>query len=1127
MAYKFSTQGGYGIGASVFHYDALHPDRVDIPDAELLFRGHFARSGPDLILTGQDGQLHIVPSYFATEKHPDLVAPNGAHLSGDLVDLLAGSPTPGHYAQAQLTLPPDAIGKVEKVVGNVTVLRNGTAVTLHVGDAVHKSDVIETAANSSCGIAFPDGTALDVVAGTRMALNDYTYDVAGAPNNALFTLVEGTFAFVAGKVAHSGDGMKISTPVATMGIRGTVGLFKSEPTVVNSKLGHVWSVVLHEDIDGSHHLGRIAIIDQDPTSPAFGRVIYLLDSSEYIAYLEPQGSGLPPNVRLEPITSSRLFDHRHFYDDLNQIISAYNGANPPSGPNGGSGDNPNLLLPQQPNQENGGQPLPINFQSNSSGEGPNTTLESFSVPVQGGILPNSTPTTPAPLSTIFIWNSSGPSDWPTDPNWNTGSAPVSPIDQVIIQSGTVNYDLPGNTAVSALTVDPGAILDVTSGQLTTGSLVDDGTIVVEGDPPTLVIAGPATIGSTHSIEAVGTGSTVDFEDSTVDNQGIIAARQGGTVDLNEEAITNESGAQIEARDFHSLVDFIGANLDNFGAIIAKHGGSVLFEGGSIFNEAAAADQPGAKIVARGRGSEIDLISVDLINGGLVGAMHYGSMKFENVAVTNESGATIEAVDRGRVTFDVANKHGAMIVAADFGTVNFDADRVTNDHCSTIAATKGGLVDIAYSDVTNTHNSFIEATDGGTVIFNHAWVTNTADSTMEAKGHHSTVDLEHTVVMNDGGTIAAIGCDARVELIDATIVGGTLESRDGAIIENVGGTSTLDGITIADGTVIQANHGTDVDLKETITVDGTITFQGCGTFTLDGPGAKIIGDTGTLDNLGTIGGAGTIGSCDGALSLINDGIIDANICGQTLAIHTGETMTNLGTLEAVNGGRLLVDDPVTGGGTALVKGGTIDFAAAADISQITFNNGSGTAYGEVIFNDPNGLDVTVNDFAGTRSNLAHSDGIELTGTWTVESETVCGGNVTLELKNGCETAAFNFDDFNGRLQVTTVNGNTLITDPAVSTASSHPSVSIGGPGNDTFVFQPGTGPETVGNFTPQSDTIELDHFANMQHAQESMAAVTSDAHGDAVIELGHNDSVTIPGMTASFLQAHLQSLVHLH
>jgi hypothetical protein len=106
MAYKFSTEGGYGIGVSAFHYDALHADHVDIPDAELLFRGHFARSGPDLILTSQDGQRHIVPGYFATENHADLFAPNGAHLSADVVDLLAGSPTPGQYAQAHTAVPP-------------------------------------------------------------------------------------------------------------------------------------------------------------------------------------------------------------------------------------------------------------------------------------------------------------------------------------------------------------------------------------------------------------------------------------------------------------------------------------------------------------------------------------------------------------------------------------------------------------------------------------------------------------------------------------------------------------------------------------------------------------------------------------------------------------------------------------------------------------------------------------------------------------------------------------------------------------------------------------------------------------------------------------------------------------
>ena len=120
-----------------------------------------------------------------------------------------------------------------------------------------------------------------------MALNEYSYDPTGTSNAALFSLVQGTFAFVAGKVAHSG-GMKITTPVATMGIRGTVGVFKSEPTVVTANLGQVWSVFLHEDLDGSHHLGRIALIDQDPTSPTYGQDIYILDSSDYIAYLEPR-----------------------------------------------------------------------------------------------------------------------------------------------------------------------------------------------------------------------------------------------------------------------------------------------------------------------------------------------------------------------------------------------------------------------------------------------------------------------------------------------------------------------------------------------------------------------------------------------------------------------------------------------------------------------------------------------------------------------------------------------------------------------------------------------------------------------------------------------------------------------
>src|SRR5207248_1775864 len=55
-------------------------------------------------------------------------------------------------------------------------------------------------------------------------LNDMVYDPAGSSNKSLFTLVQGAVSFIAGQIAPTGD-MEIATPVAVIGIRGTVGLF--------------------------------------------------------------------------------------------------------------------------------------------------------------------------------------------------------------------------------------------------------------------------------------------------------------------------------------------------------------------------------------------------------------------------------------------------------------------------------------------------------------------------------------------------------------------------------------------------------------------------------------------------------------------------------------------------------------------------------------------------------------------------------------------------------------------------------------------------------------------------------------------------------------------------------------
>jgi len=100
-------------------------------------------------------------------------------------------------------------------------MRNGVAVELHSGDLVYQGDVIQTRSASTIGIGFVDGSAFNMTANARMVLNEMVYDPNGSNNSAFISLVQGSISFMAGQVAKTGD-MKVDTPVATMGIRGTI-----------------------------------------------------------------------------------------------------------------------------------------------------------------------------------------------------------------------------------------------------------------------------------------------------------------------------------------------------------------------------------------------------------------------------------------------------------------------------------------------------------------------------------------------------------------------------------------------------------------------------------------------------------------------------------------------------------------------------------------------------------------------------------------------------------------------------------------------------------------------------------------------------------------------------------------
>ena len=225
------------------HASHAPSDAIVVPDAQLLFGGEFKRTGVDLVLSG-DGRELVLHDYFKGEKHAPLASPDGAHLTGDLVNALAGqvqiAQAGGNAAAGQV------IGHVTKLAGTATAIRNGVSIILNNGDNVEKGDVVASGSDSTVGITFIDGTVFGLSSNARMVLNEMVYDPNGSNNSSLLSLVAGTITFVAGETAKHGD-MKVDTPVATMGIRGTAVLVEIDFSVPGATPDAKFQVLVEPD----------------------------------------------------------------------------------------------------------------------------------------------------------------------------------------------------------------------------------------------------------------------------------------------------------------------------------------------------------------------------------------------------------------------------------------------------------------------------------------------------------------------------------------------------------------------------------------------------------------------------------------------------------------------------------------------------------------------------------------------------------------------------------------------------------------------------------------------------------------------------------------------------------------
>ena len=196
---------------------------------------------------------------FATPS-PALDEPVATHSASAAIRLAQAQPAPApapspSAAQAAADEP---IGNVATLTGTATVTRNNASTPLKLQDDIYLNDVLQTSAKSTLGITFNDATTFNLTANASIAVDNYVYEDGGKQNAAVFDIARGTVAFVAAAVAKTGD-MKISTPTATLGIRGTTGLVEVPQNASAASANNV-AIKLYPDPDG--RVGHIDVNDR-------------------------------------------------------------------------------------------------------------------------------------------------------------------------------------------------------------------------------------------------------------------------------------------------------------------------------------------------------------------------------------------------------------------------------------------------------------------------------------------------------------------------------------------------------------------------------------------------------------------------------------------------------------------------------------------------------------------------------------------------------------------------------------------------------------------------------------------------------------------------------------------------
>jgi hypothetical protein len=617
------------------------------------------------------------------------------------------------------------------------------------------------------------------------------------------------------------------------------------------------------------------------------------------------------------------------------------------------------------------------------------------------------------------------------------SANTSGGNQTLLGTATINL----NDAGARLAVDGTGSTTLGSGVTVRGQ-GNFGTAINVGGNNILTNNGLVSAdvsGGTLNIMAPASGGGSSFI-----NNGTLQAINGGTLLLSTN-ITSNAGGQIVAGAGSAVVQN-GVTLNGVINVSGTGSFQAMNSFGNVFDGVNFTGTLDAATIANSRERFINGATIN----GAVNIANGGIVSFDSAATTGGNQAI-----GGNASFNL-NDPGARLAVDGTGTTtlgsgitvrgegNFgQAINVGGNNTLTLnglvsADVGGGTLNIVAPGNGGSfiNNGTLQAINGGTLLLSTN-ITSNAGSQIVAGAGSAVVQNGVTLngVINVSGTGSFRATSSGSNVFDAVNLSGTL---DAATIAN-SRERFINGATI-NGAVNIANGGI-VSFDSAATTGGNQTILGTATFNLNDAGARLAVDgtgTTTLSSGITVRGEGNFGQAinvGGSNTLTLNGLVSADVGGGTLNIvapGNGGSFINNGTLQAINGGTLLLSTNITSNaGSQIVAGaGSAVVQNGVTLNGVINVSGTGsfraTSSGSNVFDAVN-LSGTLDAATIANSRERFINGATINGAVNIanggivsfDSALTTGGNQTI-----LGTANFNLNDAGARLAVDGAGSTTL-------------------------------------------------------------------------------------------------------